>query len=343
MATTRHTNLSEGPQTTGRGWDVHVRPRPGSVTDVASLESRRAATTVDLGTRLRNSTPVRRAFVRGLEEPLAPSPLLRLYRGGRSGVVPIRLYLALLWKCSKAPYETTAPARAWATLLDLQDPAGAGARRIRAALDKLQDHRLITTSGAPGEVTTVTLLREDGTGRKYIPPSGAYLKAQAGKRGQKVLEQHRYFKINSDLWTGGHLQVLTGPALVMLLIILGEGGDRAIRGEGGDQALPVWFSTSLFKERYGLSPATRAQGVRELVERGLLLVDRAAVPDRPGGSVFDRQRYRDIYTLTGPALVDDEERATRRKSGQLRHAAAGAGDAEQSTVAVTLSAWESDA
>lgn len=309
MSSTRHTYARDVAQDTTRGWAAHDRPAAGSITTVASLESREAARTVDLGTKLRNSTPIRRAFVRGLEEPLAPSPLLQLYRGGRSGVVPIRLYLALLWRCSRAPYETTAPARAWATLLDLQDPAGAGARRVRAALDKLEGHRLITTAASPGEVTTVSLLREDGTGRRYLLPSSAYLKAQSGRRGQKVLEQHRYFKLNSDLWTEGRLQPLSGPALVMLLIILGEGGDRG---------LPVWFSASLFTERYGLSSATRAKGVRELVERGLVRVDRAAVPDRPGGSVFDRQRYRDIYTITGPALVDDEERATRRKAGQLR-------------------------
>lgn len=310
MPSTRHTHARDSAQDTTRGWAAHERPTAGSITTVASLESREAARTVDLGTKLRNSTPVRRAFVRGLEEPLAPSPLLQLYRGGRSGVVPIRLYLALLWRCSRAPYETTAPSRAWATLLDLQDPAGAGARRVRAALDKLEEHRLITTASSPGEVTTVSLLREDGTGRKYLLPSSAYLKAQSGRRGQKVLEQHRYFKLNSDLWTEGRLQPLNGPALVMLLIILGEGGDRG---------LPVWFSASLFTERYGLSSATRAKGVRELVQRGLVRVDRAAVPDRPGGSVFDRQRYRDIYTITGAALVDDEERATRREAGQLRH------------------------
>lgn len=305
--------MARGPAQSHPGWSSRVPPDPNADLPVASAAARQAARTVDRGTKLRNSTPVRRAFVRGLEEPAVTSPLLELYRGGRSGIVPIRLYLALLWRCSHAPFTTEAPARAWATLLDLEEPSGRGARRVRAALDKLEEHHLITTSSSPGDLTVVTLFRDDGTGRKYIPPSDAYVRALANRRGQKVLDQHRYFKINSDLWTEGHLQALSGPALVMLLIILSEGGGRG---------LPVWFSTSVFQARYGLSPATRAKGTRELVERNLLAVERSAVPDRPGGSVFERQRFRDVYTVIGAAKVDDDERATRRQTGQLGHPAA---------------------
>ncbi|WP_149814742.1 hypothetical protein [Serinicoccus marinus] len=146
----------------------------------------------------------------------------------------------------------------------------------------------------------MTLLQEDGSRKPYRPPAEAYLKAQANRRGKAAAEAHRYFKVSNALWTRGHLQVLSGPALVMLLILLSEQG-----GEGK----PVWFSTSVFDARYGISSRTRAAGVRELVERGLLVVERASLPTRPGGSAFDRQRYRDVYHLTGAALVDDKARA----------------------------------
>lgn len=308
MVSTPHPDQRVGAQAAA-GWDARPPRLPGVRTDVASDGARRAATQIDLSTVRRNSTPVRRAFVRGLEEPRSASPLLSLYRGGRSGVVPIKVYLALLWRCSAAPFSTQAPARAWATLLDLDDPGGAGARRVRDAITKLAARQLIATESSRGELTSVTLLRDDGTGRTYSIPSSAYVKADSGRRGKKVLDQHRYFKINSDLWTTGVLQVLSGPALVMLLILLSEGGDR------GDR---IWFSTELFKERYGISPATRAKGIRELVERGLVTVDREALPDRPGGKVFERLRYRDVYTLTGVALIDEEGRAARRSAGDLR-------------------------
>ena len=149
-----------------------------------------------------------------------------------------------------------------------------------------------------GHSPVVTLLREDGSGAAYTPPSEAYQRAKGSAKSAAVLRRHRYFKINSKLWTTGEMQGLSGPALVMLLILLSE---------RGGEAKEVWFSTSAFEERYGLSPTTRAKGLRELRKRGLLTVISRSLPGAPGGTVFDPLRRRHVYFLTGTALTLDQK------------------------------------
>lgn len=263
-----------------------------------SASSQRAAAEIDDSSGRRRAGPVRKVFVRN-DDPDQFAPVLNLYRGGRSGLVPIKLYLAILWRCAAAPYTTSKPARAWATLLDLVDPDHKGARRVREALTKLERAQLISLTPQPGDSPLVTVLREDGSGRSYTPPATAYAKAKAGRRSKDVIDSHRYFKITSELWLRGHVPALSGPALLMLLIILAE------RGGDGD---PVWFSTNAFSGRYGVSSATRTKGVRELEDRGLLDVERRSLPPHQGAEVFGRRRIRHIYRLTEPALVDDEAR-----------------------------------
>lgn len=270
---------------------------------VGSDLSRRAAAEIDDTSGRRDAAPVRKSFVRAEDAEQVP-PALQLYRGGRSGIVPIKLYLALLWRCAAPPYSTSKPARAWATLLDLEDPEGRGARRIRDALIKLEGAKLIALTHRGGDSPLVRLLREDASLSEYHPPADAYAKAVASRRSKAVVNRHRYFKVNSDLWLEGELQALSGPALVMLLFILGEQG-----GEGK----PVWFSTTAFAERYGISPATRTKGVRELEERGLLDVEKESLPPHEGAEVFGRRRIRHRYRLTRAALVDEEAQARYRE------------------------------
>lgn len=253
-----------------------------------------AAKELDDSSGRRQATPVRKSFVRSDTD--ADTPLSRLVRaGGRGGLVAIKLYLALLWRCSTSPYRTTKPGRAWATLLGLDDPEGNGARRIAAAVKTLQEARLIEVAYEPGRGNTITVLDESGDGSEYFLPSTAYARASAGRGGDAQRQHNIYFKIPSRLWTEGDIQSLKVPGLVMLLILLAEQADQ------GD---PVWFATDTFPARYRISHKTRAAGTRELVRRQLLTVDREALPDIPG-RVFDRQRYRNRYkvTLPAPALL----------------------------------------
>jgi hypothetical protein len=260
---------------------------PPSATD-ASLD---AASYIDSSSRRRDSAPIRKSFVRRVGAGPASSerpPLAQLFSGGRGGRVAILLYLAIIWRCSSEPYSTDKPARAWATLLDLEDPEGRGARRIAEAAKALQAARLVTLTPQPGFPNRITLLEESGEGRKYTLPSTAYSTAKAKGVHGTDLERHTYFKIAPEAWTEGHLQSLSGPAIALLLILLAERG-----GEGK----PVWFSTDAFADRYRISHKSRAEGTKELERRGLLRVGRESLADNPRSTVYDTKRYRNIYHL----------------------------------------------
>lgn len=274
-----------------------AKPQSGEMsefsTNIASEDSRRAAREIQDSSGLRKDAPVRRSFVRS-DDPELLSPMISIYRGGRGGDVAIRLYLALIWRSARPPFDSTEAAASWATLLDLEDPVGNGARRVRAALKKLSQAQLIRIESNPGAVSRIFLCREDGGNRAYVIPSSAF----AASRIASQRDVHRYFKVPTKLWTEGHIQVLSGPALVMLLIIM-----SAQQTSGGN---PVWFSVKVFKDRFGIAPATRAAGAKELVQRGLMLETSQTIGGRSGspGTVFGSPRARrKSYKLIGAARI----------------------------------------
>ena len=225
----------------------------------------------------RRGVPIRSAFARDSSEDKS-APMARLIAiGGRGGEVLLKLYIALIWRSSKAPFTTTASARKLAELLALPDPTLNGARRVQEALKTLAEHRLIKIEHRRGEPSVVTLLREDGSGGAYTPPRGG--------------KDDHYFKIPVEMWTTGQLQRLSAPALAMLMAVLSE------QREPGAS---VWWSTTLFPARFGISPATRARGTRELQSLGLLVVTRKAF-GRQGS--LAAERVRNLYAVAGSALL----------------------------------------
>ncbi len=235
---------------------------------------------------------VRNSFVRGEEGQ--ESPLARLAsRGGRGGTaVAIKLYLVLLWRCAKDPFETAVPARTWASLLDLPEPARLGARRVKDAMRILTELRLINVELRRGAPSNVTLLREDGSGRPYSLPYDSYRLARNDAKAP-----HAYFKVPVTLWTSGHMQGMSAAATVMLLILLEE-----TRSSGGEQ----WWSISTFASRFAVSKDVRARGTKELVARGLLVVTRMNLPPVPGvTTAFGQELVRNKYRLIGAALAAD--------------------------------------
>lgn len=220
------------------------------------------------------------------------SPLAKIYSGGKSGTVAVKLYLALLWRSSSPPYTTDRAARGWATLLDLDDPEDLGSRRIRAALRTLEKAQLIELEARPGQPPVVTLLDEGGEGVEYELPSTMFVKTNRGADSTEAFSNpNLYFKVPSRLWTEGYLQALSGPGLVMLLILLAERADLKA----------VWFSTTEFPARYFISSSTRTKGTKELQQAGLLNIISQPLP-QPGGSVFDPRRRRYLYRLSGAAV-----------------------------------------
>lgn len=237
----------------------------------------------------RVDVPIRNTFVRSEGEGLPPLAVLAS-RGGRGGAgLAIKLYIALVWRCSSGDFATQLPARLWARLLDLPSPDSLGSRRVKDALNTLSELRLIRLETVRGTASRVTLLREDGSGKAYSVPSDAY--RQASTKEEK--SQHQYFKVPQALWTSGHLQALSTSALVMLLILLEE-----IRSPDTEQ----WWSVSEFDRRFRISKDVRAKGTRELVARGLLLVTRMSLPASPSAAnLFSPESVRNKYALMNEA------------------------------------------
>lgn len=237
----------------------------------------------------RTDIPLRAAFVRH-DEPGTTPPLAALVRtGGRGAAVPLKLYLGIMWLASSPPFDVPPlSSRVWAELLDLEDPSGRGKRRIAAGLTKLEEHRLIAVDRRRGEPSGARLLLEDGSGQPYSAlPSTDYV--LGSKKGRQ-----RYLKLNTRLWTRGHIQSMSAKALAMLLVVLEE-------QYGQDQ--PVWFSERRFAERFNLSRDTRSEGARELFQRELIVIRRAPVTN--SGAAFEREANRNTYQIIGDAIPSD--------------------------------------
>lgn len=231
------------------------------------------------------SAQVRREFVvRSVVG--SPTPVAELLRGGRGGHVRLKLLVSMIWLASAPPHDVAYPARAWATLLDLDDPPGRGARRVNQAISWLEEHQFLTVEARPGHPSRVTLLSEAGTGEAYTLPGAQYGKLRNKNVPAEDLARHRYFQIPSSFWTSGWLAILSGPAVAMYLVLLAESTDRTGGGE-------IWFSPALAAKRYALSDDTRSKGLRELKRAGLISTARRPV----SSDIFDVQRFRNVHVL----------------------------------------------
>lgn len=252
------------------------------------------------------SAQVRRVFVVGAEG--SPPPVARLLRGGRGGSVRLKLYLSLIWFAANPPYDVTYPARAWAQLLDLDDPEVAGARRVSDALAWLRERDFIEVQPRPGLPSRVVLLEESGAGRPYAVPGAAW-RSLGGTATEEQRQLHRYLQLPPEVWTSGWLQVLDGAAIAMLLVLLAEMPADGIKAK-------VWFSPAEALKRYGLSPATRTKGLSQLSSAGIAITEKASTTKDP----FDLRRTRNVYKLDltrlkDPARIQAQTRAsTSRES-----------------------------
>jgi hypothetical protein len=218
----------------------------------------------------RRSAQIRRSFI-SRDDPVEP-PLARALRGGRGGEVRIKLYLTLLWfGGGNQPYDVTFPARAMAELLDLEDPAGRGARRITGAIRWLEAHRLLLVERVRGEPSRLTLLDESGQGRAYRPPGEVCreLSDTGAAEGWEDTEEawyfNRYEQLPPEFWGNGWIATLSasGVAILLVLMVL----DTENNGKQG-----FWISPKRAKQRFALSEDTWTRGIKELERYGLIVV-----------------------------------------------------------------------
>lgn len=211
---------------------------------------------------------------------------MHMLRGGRGGEVRAKLFISLLWVAVAPPHAVTYPARTWAALLGLADPAGLGARRINDALAWLADEEFVKVEGSRGIPAVVTVLDESGNGRSYSVPGAKISQLTASGRGWN---RHVYDKVPVELWTNGWLAAMSGPALGCFLVLLSTPGAR----ESDDDQRASWFTRSLLSDRYDMSDDTRQRGMRDLRELGLVEVRQRVL----ARTSVDFQRSRNTYRL----------------------------------------------
>lgn len=249
-----------------------------NVADALLELAKQRARDMSRGSR-RKDIPVRSRFIRALDTPdggTADTPLTRLVRAGDSDGLTLRLYLALLWRCSAEPYSTEIQARLWAELLTLPGPLLSQKRRVSEALKRLAREKLIVLESRPGRAPIIGLLDESGDGTLYAPPRGSKDPAK------------RWVKVPTALWQNDAFHQLTTPGLAMLLAILAEAATPTSE---------VWWSVDRFQRRIGLTPATRARGTKQLVDGGFLHVHRTSLGSSTQAR-FAPEHSRNVYTLT---------------------------------------------
>jgi hypothetical protein len=244
-----------------------------------------------LARRAKREAPVRYSFIARAHTTDDLPPLIRLLRGGADrrgsagGDVRIGLYLTLLWVVRDDP-TLPYPARAWAAVLGLTDPANAGARRVKNALRWLDANRFLDLSSARGHDAVIHMLEDSGRGLRYELPGSTYARLQ---RNAKAAAPHRYIRLPQQLWTNGWITRLSGPALTMLLVLWLESG-KEVKSEDPRW---VWLSPKMAEERYGLSEDVRLKGARELTQLGIVRTNTRAVPT----DAFEFRRGRNSHQV----------------------------------------------
>ncbi|MFC1431363.1 hypothetical protein ACEZDB_11980 [Streptacidiphilus sp. N1-3] len=254
------------------------------------------------GNRARKRAQIRYRFVEreNIEEPVPP--MARLLRGGRGGQVRLKLYLSFLWmQTEDLGTPLGYPARAWATLFDLPDPSKAGARRITDAQSWLEEQGFVGVAARPGSGNLITLLDDSGNREPYVVP-GAAANRERAEKGKSL--QNRYIQLPGTFWTNGHITVLSGAAIAMLLALLCEKG-------ASEEGTGMWFSPSDAERRFALSEDTRSKGLRELSEAGLVTTRRRPV----NPTDFDVRRMRNVHDLRLERLDDTAAIVARTWAG----------------------------
>lgn len=196
-----------------------------------------------------------------------PTPLKRIGADGRGQGLRLKLYLSMTMLATKEPHHLRPyPASAYATMLDIDDSEGNGARRVNQAQRWLADvgfiQRIPNGTHPPHMVILPLPVVADWSGRWITLPLG--------------------------LWSNGWIHVMSGRAL-MLYIVLRE----LTGGRGGTTA------DGRRKAEYGLSDETWARGLEDL--QALKLAEATRVIDR--SDPFSRHQPRLKYELKDGILA----------------------------------------
>jgi hypothetical protein len=223
-------------------------------------------------------------FVRS-RSTTVPPPLIVMIRGGRGGEVRLKLYCCLTLLAVDAPYSITRQisARTWAEMLALPKPDTNGARRVSDSLNWLADNHMVKLERRPSYPPKIAMLNPLGDGSPYSRPGSPYVTLPLG------------------FWEQQWITRLSGTAIALLLILLDLVGGKA--------RSPKQSVTPNQRLQYGLSPDSWTRATRELVDFGLINVDRV-VRSRDLESV----RARNFYSVNKERLNETVDVETHLKS-----------------------------
>lgn len=244
------------------------------------LSDQQAAITELLTRSGRDFVPVRRAFAQDRARGGGPGPLAAFVGGRRRRALD--LYLLLRALASKEPWDAELPGVVWARLLGLSRQTSSSV--VSRQWDWLEQQRLIEQRKV-GRERRLTVLREDGTGRRYQHP---------GKAADGHAAEGDYFRLPHLYWDASMQDWSDLPTKAVLIIALSLSDDFLLPLDRG----PQW---------YGVSKDTLRTGLRGLTTRGFLRTRsfRKPAPLTAAGFTLERR-----HTLTGPF-------AQSRASGEI--------------------------
>lgn len=239
----------------------------------------------------RQSLPLQRGFVmgRGERDRPIPGPLAQFVRRGREKA--LEQYLLAHAIASRPDDETGAhtvslPAHTWARMIDAPaDPetgkiAASGLQAVSRNWKFLRDLKLITTQQR-GRRALVTLLSDDGLGRPYAHEG-------RDRRGRQLeVGQRGFFQLPYHYWTDRYYTSLDLKAKAVLLIALGMGDGFSLP----TAKVPAW---------YGISETTAKNGIKELVDAGILHQEKHRRPDPESPVGFSIVAFYELKPPFGP-------------------------------------------
>jgi len=205
-------------------------------------------------------------FVRDPDE--GQTPLKRISSDGRGQGLRLKLYLSMVMLATKEPRHLRPyPASAYATMLALNDPEGQGARRVNQAQRWLRDAGFIQRIENGTHPPHITLLP--------LPDRGEW--------------GGRWITLPIELWSNGWIQVMSGRALALYVVL------RELTGGRPDGAT----ADGRRKRQYGLSDETWARGTADLGVLDLVKNSRVIETSDP----FSRRQPRLKYQLTDDRMT----------------------------------------
>jgi hypothetical protein len=232
----------------------------------------------------RGAVPIRTTFVQqGRGKSTTPGPLASFIASHDERGLDAYLFVHAL--ASKDPWDCEYPSGMWIRALGLRDTATLrSARGVVSKIMKRLEGRALIKRGRAGRMSTVTLLREDGSGKKYERPP--------------VTDGDTWFSLPHAYWLDEHYRTLSLPAKAMLLIAL---------------SLPGVFYLPYEKAKpwYGISADSAGRGLRELEKAGFLVTIQQWVKNHRSDTGWVEQRS---YVLAGPYAKTARKRRARKNA-----------------------------